>query len=416
MSRILLCILLPTIASVCATAAIKVHPHWVNVNTRGATTVFLTFGGVAGFTAGESVWCGEVMDATPDIGMKPVPGTIFGMLPARLNLSRFSGTGGFTDIMSIPPSVTRRAYQAAAAGERSTFFYVRRFINTGGGPDEYVAVTCELGSGGARTPFALTGVELAYENQENLPSVHEGDAPPAASALISYTGTGQLQGRWEIVRPGDVPPSEQDLLTEATLPLEKRSTQRRYTELERFSIFLPPTGTFVLPGPHPTKLPTQVSGLYLLLLRIETSSDNEAVSNLAEAGAGPAAVSAGGVAGFPLPLLRYYVGGSPAPPTGSMTLLAPQNTSSVQENTPLTLSWTGGDKGALHRLTLLDPSNEILVSALIRPGTYLYHLQPWVWTKTQARHVSWKVEAVDSNGATVSQSEWRTLFRESASK
>ena len=35
--------------------------------------------------------------------------------------------GTFTDIMSIPPNVARRAYDAAAAGATSTFFYVRRF-------------------------------------------------------------------------------------------------------------------------------------------------------------------------------------------------------------------------------------------------------------------------------------------------
>ena len=67
-----------------ATAQIKVDPHWVNVNTTGATTVFLTFGGVVGYVPGESVWCGEIMNAAPDIGSKPVAGTIFGVLPCQV--------------------------------------------------------------------------------------------------------------------------------------------------------------------------------------------------------------------------------------------------------------------------------------------------------------------------------------------
>ena len=203
----------------------------------GATTVFLTFGGVTGYIPGEAVWCGEVMDAAPAIGLKPVPGTIFGTLLGRLNLSTFSGDGGFTDIMSIPPSVSRRAYQAAAAGAHSTFFYVRHFISTTGEPDAYVPVTCELSGGGARSPFALTDVKLGFANQDVLPSVRQGNAPPPFSASIIYTGTGQLHGRWEIVRPGDIPPSEMDLLTEATLPLEQRSATEAVHRTAAFQHF-----------------------------------------------------------------------------------------------------------------------------------------------------------------------------------
>ncbi len=401
-----------TIANIGAYAAIKVHPHWVNVNTTGATTVFLTFGGVAGFVPGESVWCGEIMDAAPDIGLKPVQGTIFGTLPARLNLSTFSGNGGFTDIMSIPPSVSRRAYQAAAAGARSTFFYVRRFISTTGGPDEYVAVTCELTGGGARSPFALTNIELSFESHDNLPSVKEGSVAPSVSASIIYNGTGQLHGRWEIVRPGDVPPSEQDLLTEATLPLEQRSQQRRYTVMERFSVFLPPTGTFTLRGPEPSKLPTGVSGLYMILLRIETSVDVESTSDLVEAGAGPASVQAGGVAGFPIPPLRYFVGGAPDLRVNTINLLSPVDRVTATPGLPIDLSWMEIREGALYRVVVIDASNEIVVSALLRPGVGAYRLSPWIWTKTDARHVLWSVEALNDLGDVVSKSEWRTVFRD----
>lgn len=401
-----------TIAANCACGAISVAPHWVNVNTSGATTVFLTFGGVSGYVPGESMWCGEIMDAAPDIGSKPVAGTIFGVLPARFNLSTFSGTGGFTDIMSIPPSVSRRAYQAAAAGARSTFFYVRRFISTTGGRDEYVAVTCELGSGGARTPFALTNVELAFDSHDNLTSVQEGDVPPPVSATITYNGTGQLHGRWEIVRPGDEPPTERDLLTEATLPIEQRSQQRRYTELERFSIFLPPTGSFILRGPDPSKLPADVSGLYMVLLRIETSADIEAVSRLADVGAGPAAVQAGGVAGFSIPPLRYFVGGAPHLRVDAINLLSPDDMTTATQGKPVDLSWMETTAGSLYRVVVIDPSNAILLTALLRPGVGAYRLPPWIWTKTQARHVSWSVESLDDNGDVLSKSEWRTMMRQ----
>ncbi len=400
-----------TLVSICAYGQIKVDPHWVNVNANGATTVFLTFGGVAGYVSGESVWCGEIMNAAPDIGSRPVPGTIFGSLPARFDLSTSSGTGGFTDIMSIPPSVSRRAYQAAAAGEPSTFYYVRRFISTAGGRDQYVAVTCELGSGGARTPFALKNVALAFENHDNLASVEEGGAAPSLSASIAYNGTGQLQGRWEIVRPGDELPTERDLLTQATLPIEQRPLQRRYTELERFSVFLPPTGRYILPGPDPSRLPSNVRGLYMILLRIECTPDIESTSNLNEVGAGPAPVEAGGTAGFSIPPLRYFVGGTPHVRVDAVTLLSPKDLETVNPELPVACAW-GEIAGAfLYRVVVIDPSNVILLTAMLRPGVGVYRLPPWVWTKTEARSVSWSVEALDDNGDILSKSEWRTLWR-----
>ena len=51
-------------------AQIRVHPTGVNVNAQGATTVFLTFGGLGGYTAADAAWCGELVPAEPDMGMK----------------------------------------------------------------------------------------------------------------------------------------------------------------------------------------------------------------------------------------------------------------------------------------------------------------------------------------------------------
>src|SRR4030095_9694898 len=92
-----------------ADGQVRVNPTGVNVNTNGATTVFLTFGGLGAYQPVEAIWCGELVSAAPDIGLKCDPGTIFGRLPIRLDQSTRSGTGAFTDIMSIPPSVARRA-------------------------------------------------------------------------------------------------------------------------------------------------------------------------------------------------------------------------------------------------------------------------------------------------------------------
>ncbi len=45
------------------------------------------------------------------------------------------------------------------------------------------------------------------------------------------------------------PPAARDLVTEASLPIDQRASQRRFTQLERFNIFLPPDGRVTLPGP-----------------------------------------------------------------------------------------------------------------------------------------------------------------------
>ncbi len=70
---------------------IKVNPKGVNVNSQGATTVFLTYGGLGNYRAAESNWCGELIPATPDLGFKCAPETIYGALPARYDQSRRSG-------------------------------------------------------------------------------------------------------------------------------------------------------------------------------------------------------------------------------------------------------------------------------------------------------------------------------------
>src|SRR6185295_17468161 len=109
-------------------------------------------------------------------------------------------------------SVAMRAYRAAETGAASSYFYVRRFRNTQGGPDEYVTVTCRMGGLGARTPFALTNVKLSFAVEEPVLIVNAGDRLPSIHAEIAYNGTGRLKGRWEVVMPGEETSSDRDLL------------------------------------------------------------------------------------------------------------------------------------------------------------------------------------------------------------
>ncbi len=449
------------LAPVVSNSQIAVNPTGVNVNKIGATTVFLTFGGLDNHNVGEGVWCGQIQPSTSGVGSECVPGTIFGVLPQRFDFSNNSNffsnnRTSFTDIMSIPPSVARRAFQAAKGGATSGFFYVRRFISEDGGPDEFVPVTCRMSAGGARTPLSLTSVNMIFEGTgkkdknitDEIPEqaqfkpfggvvkfeleskdqhevvkkssdlmyyVKEGDKLPKMNAEIVYTGTGRLTGRWEVVLPGDIQPSNFDLLPEATLPIEQRGLQRRYTHLERFNVYLPPVGKFTLEGPDPRLFPTSANGLHQILLRIEPSDEKDSQSNLASAGAGIGIAFAGGVAGFPMPPLRYYVLGEPDDQgiltnlTGKLEQVFPPDNYVANVNEPLKFSWTEIENASLFQIQIEESGKKKVLSALLKPGEGVYSAPPWLKDKAQSDDLRWRIRALDSGGREIEKSKWRKL-------
>ncbi len=412
-----------------AWAVTSVQPFGVNVRATGPTTVFLTFRELdPGETAAESFWCGELapalVAANPQLQLpfpvqttNPcVPGTVFGRLPQRLDRARTSTSGALTnltDIMAIPASVARRAFQDAQAGANSAFFYVRRF--TGPAGERFVIVTCRMTGGGARTPLALTEVRLAFAVQGAQPAVltlERGEAPPRAAARIRYNGNGVLRGRWELVQPGDPEPELDDLLTEATLPVEQRAQQRRWTLVERFERILPPNGELVLMGPDPSRLPIHADGPYKLLLRIEATEDKEGNS---DTGGGRVAF-AGGVAAFPLPVLRLAVGAALGTLGAEPLLLTPTAASDTGGAAgPMAaaaeFSWVDPPGAMLLRLELrgaAEAEAEVL-SALVRPGVGRYAAPPWVVAEQRSKPLRWRVVALGAGGGALGASEWRAL-------
>ena len=394
-------------------AQIRRDPNGVNVNSQGASTVFITFGGLRDQVPVEATWCGELIPATPDIGMRCDPSTLFGRLPIRFDRSRLAaGDTVFTDIMSIPPSVARRAYQAAERGETSSFFYVRRFVSTTGGPDEYVFVTCRLAGGGARVPLSLLDVEVSFSGDSDVLALERDSVPPPVSAEIRYNGTGRLVGRWEVVLPGQEPPTSDDLLTEATLPPDQRGLQRRYTQLERFNIFLPPTGRVTLPGPDPARIPSEIDGLYQLLLRIEASNDKEGDSNLGNAGAGNGVIHAGAVAGFPMPVLRYFVGSESEALAlrEGLELLSPSAGATLAADDALQFSWNLARGAILFRLEIENDDGDLLFGAVVQQGIGVYRVPKSERTKIAIGDaVRWRVVALGPDGCSMAETAWREL-------
>jgi len=396
---------------------ITVSPNDVNAYSQGATSVLLTFGGLINKRVAEATWCGSLIPAAPDLGFKCDPATIFGRLPARYDQSVRSGTNAYTDIMSVTPQVARRAYLDAVKGNTSTFFYVRRFISTVGGPDEYVPVTIRLSGNGAGVPLSLTEVKLTWGVGKPILFVKTDEKLPRFQAEITYTGTGRLIGRWELVKPGEAPPQPRDLLTEATLPIEERSTQKRYTEISRFNIYLPPVGKVILPGPEVWRVDESLNGLYQVLLRIEASDDKEADSNLTAVGAGVGVVHSGAVAGFSLPVLKYYVsnGGYQVAGAGVLTQLTPADQGVLPVDQVVDFTWTLTENGTTYRLEVEDLQGKAIISAILvtdpnKPdGTSNYYAPPWLKDKVGDAVARWRVTALDQSGHQISQTDWRSF-------
>jgi hypothetical protein len=392
-------------------AAIGVSPSTVNVSSQTATTAFITFRGLGGGPGApaampaEAYWCGEVVFAEPDRGRRCNPATIYRSQPAGLSQSQVAG-GVFTDIMSVTPGVARSAYTAAQSGAGPTFYYVRRFVRAGQ-PDEYVAVALRLGSS-ATAPFSLIDVVVAFAGNPPILFLGTGAVPPPISAAMRYTGSGQLKGRWEIVGIGEELPLARDLLTEATLPLAERGTQRRYTELSRFNVYLPPTGQYTLKGPDISRLPNRTAGAYFVLLRIEASYDQRQTAG--------SAGQAGPTAEFAMPIARYIVGSSGnaismRPIDAPVRLLLPSPVTRLRAGRAMDFAWEMEPNVLYYRLDIESEEGEIAVLSAIVPGTLTtYRAPPWLADRAGTKTLRWRVSAIDSVGNTVGVSIWNRLL------
>lgn len=410
---IILALLMASSMSVTA-QTITVSPSETTVYSQGATSVLLTFGNLGGRRPVESTWCGAIISAAPDLGMKCDPTVIFGRLPVRYNQSRLSGTNAYTDIMSVTPSVARRAYLDATRGSTATFFYVRRFVLPSGGPDEYVPVTLRLGGNGAAVPFSITNVRLLWDGgNKTVPFVKAGEALPRITAEIFYTGSGRLTGRWEIVTPGETPPTQRDLLPEASLPVEERGTQRRFTQVKRFNVFLPAVGRTTIPGPENQRIEKTVNGMYLLLFRIEAVADGLGRSDLQAVNAGQGTLDSGGASGFAMPVMRYYVGTGGAQVDEFNAIdyqLAPADLAEFGVSQQIVFTWPAVPQATFYRLTIEDTTGVEILSAVLLRDTHSYRAPSWLLSQAN-NQLRWRVTAFDANRAKLTETVTRRLRR-----
>jgi hypothetical protein len=158
-----------------------------------------------------------------------------------------------------------------------------------------------------------------------------------------------------------------------------------------------------------------VDGTYLVLLRIEASNDREGDSDLGAVGAGSGVVHSGGVAGFPMPVLRYVVGSgdegamAASEAAAAIRLLTPADGAAIVADSTVRLRWSGVWGVAGYRVELVAERGEMLADALLGPNTTRYDPPPFVRTAAGARRIRWRVLALDLAGAVIRRSAWRSL-------
>lgn len=313
----LACLLVVAFAAPAASeAAIQRDPIGVNVSASRPMSLTVRFASTDGtrFTSDQALFCyRQLPDGRCD------PGAMLG----RLSRSRDRGststpTTRITDVMTIPYSVIRSTLAIAQDVDFSDFYYVRRFVpeaggDLGAGPDQpvYQKVTCHL-AGPARVPLSLTRVQLSAREagRDGPQKLVRLDADNLSSgqvfAEIEYTGTGFIEGWWEVRQPGEQPLSASDRLPRAALPADQRALQRRYRRVKRFRAQATTAGLVRLAGPTYAELPRSLSGRHELLLRVAAGRGRENRARLAVDGE-PLNLFSGGVAGFALPHLEYHV-------------------------------------------------------------------------------------------------------------
>jgi hypothetical protein len=193
------------------------------------------------------------------------------------------------------------------------------------------------------------------------------------------------------------------------LPPELRGTQRRWRLIERFQVFALPGGELTIPGPDPRLLAVDADGPYKLLLRLEAADDKEGQSNT---GGGRLATS-GGVAGFAMPVLRFYVGAA-----AQVAALAGPGVASA--GTAGTGRWRRGAAGPAAALCLaghrrrraVSPGSagegKPLFAAFVKPLVSQY-VAPALVAEQKAIERRWRVLALDAAGRVLAQSDWRLL-------
>ncbi len=131
------------------------------------------------------------MTLTSPRGVFRAGGNVIGEVNTPLNVSVINGTGRVSEVLIIPVAITKRAERLGTA--RVT--YTRTFSNTelSVTAQPEIVVTTE-----AAAEFSITRLQLYFENRRAEITVKRNQPLLKAYADIRFTGSGLLQGYWEV--------------------------------------------------------------------------------------------------------------------------------------------------------------------------------------------------------------------------
>jgi hypothetical protein len=152
------------------------------------------------------------------------------------------------------------------------------------------------------------------------------------------------------------------------------------------------------------------------LLRVEATDDWPSGIGPGAANGSRGSLYTGGVAGFPLPPLRYYVGSAStslatAQP-GVLSLLLPADGTELGRT--VDLSWYEAAGASYYQVEVVDGTSSRLLSAVLPAGVANYRLPPFLTDKAQGLPVRWRVVALGAEGKATAVTAWRTLLPKGA--
>jgi hypothetical protein len=371
-----------------------------NVSASGLSAIQIRYGATGADTALQGQFCTELAVALPNTGVtREIPCDPSSVLGTSLG-SNFSSNGRTgREMVSVPPGIAQQAYQWARASGRSQWYFVRQFSS-----GTYAIQKLRLSSTGSAGLLTLTRVELAFKegrsNQATAIVPMEGRLPPVVAAL-DYQGSGLLQGRWEVVQPGDAEPTALDLTPESALTPAQRLSQARYTQVARFDQMVMPGSRINLRAPSAAAWPTAQPGRYLVLLRLESSP----TLDRSEAGQ-----TGGAQAGFALPVLSYYVQGQAEASINAEP--AQINTAPIEWLAPSTpmaglaqVRWQPLAQASRYRVEFTGAQGQLIFAARVRGDASQYQL-PWAQLGAGAGSdaIKARVMGLDAQGRVVGQS------------
>jgi hypothetical protein len=147
-----------------------------------------------------------------------------------------------------------------------------------------------------------------------------------------------------------------------------------------------------------------------VLLRIEAAED----TNPGLAAAQQSMIPTGGVAGFPMPVLRYYVGGGSAAAgaaevKGRLALIGPADKAVLADNEVVDFNWSAIEGAAFYRLEVETGQSTLVLSAILLGGVNTYRAPSWLAEKVGDESLHWRVLAFDQARNQIGETVRRSL-------